>query len=50
LLSLGRREEAEMVAGKMMYIDLIVDTDFIETYSQAVYIPGKKELFPSYGR
>lgn len=50
LLSLGRREEAEMVAEKMMYIDLIVDTDFIETYSEAVYIPGKKELFPSYAR
>jgi len=50
LLSLSMREEAEMVAEKMMYIDLIVDTDFIETYSQAVYIPGKKELFPSYGR
>lgn len=50
LLSLGRREEAEAVAEKMMYIDLIVDTDFIETYSLAVYIPGKKELFPSYVR
>ena len=49
LVSMGRREEAEAVAEKMMYIDLIVDTDFIETYSQAVYIPGKKELFPSYG-
>jgi uncharacterized 2Fe-2S/4Fe-4S cluster protein (DUF4445 family) len=48
LMSMERREEADAIAEKMMYIDLIVDTDFIETYSQAVYIPGKKELFPSY--
>jgi uncharacterized 2Fe-2S/4Fe-4S cluster protein (DUF4445 family) len=48
LMSMEEREAAETVADKMMYIDLIVDTDFIETYSLAVYIPGKKELFPSY--
>ncbi|MCJ7635219.1 ASKHA domain-containing protein [Candidatus Bathyarchaeota archaeon] len=48
LLSNEKRQEAEDAAEKMMYIDLILDTDFIETYSLAVYIPGKKELFPSY--
>jgi uncharacterized 2Fe-2S/4Fe-4S cluster protein (DUF4445 family) len=48
LLSNEKRQEAEAVAEKMMYIDLILDTDFIETYSLAVYIPGKKELFPSF--
>lgn len=48
LLSMAKRKEAGAIAEKMMYIDLIVDTDFIETYSYAVYIPGKKEFFPSY--
>jgi uncharacterized 2Fe-2S/4Fe-4S cluster protein (DUF4445 family) len=32
----------------MVYIDLLVDIDFIEEYSSALYIPGKKELFPAY--
>ena len=50
LLSMEKRRQAEAVAEKMMYIDLIVDNDFMETYSQAIYIPGKKELFPSYSQ
>jgi hypothetical protein len=29
----------------MVFIDLLVDIDFIEKYSAALYIPGKPELF-----
>ncbi|MFA4861187.1 ASKHA domain-containing protein [Methanoregula sp.] len=46
LISMNRRNDAETVAKKMVYIDLLVDADFIEEYSAAVYIPGKKEYFP----
>jgi uncharacterized 2Fe-2S/4Fe-4S cluster protein (DUF4445 family) len=46
LVSMKNRQEAEEVAMKMVYIDLLVDSDFIEEYSSAVYIPGKKEFFP----
>jgi len=46
LRSRTRRQEAELVARKMVYIDLLNDSDFIEEYSAAVYIPGKKEYFP----
>ncbi|WP_321507906.1 ASKHA domain-containing protein [uncultured Methanoregula sp.] len=46
LVSMKRRQDAETVAKKMVYIDLLVDADFIEEYSAAVYIPGKKEYFP----
>ena len=46
LVSCNYRVIAETVAKKMVYIDLLVDTDFIEEYSAALYIPGKKELFP----
>jgi uncharacterized 2Fe-2S/4Fe-4S cluster protein (DUF4445 family) len=45
LLSTAKRQEAESVAKKMVYIDLLVDSDFIEEYSAALYIPGKKEYF-----
>jgi len=45
LLSRTRRHEAESVARKMAYIDLLTDSDFIEEYSAAIYIPGKKEYF-----
>ena len=46
LLSQKRRREAESVAKKMVYIDLLIDSDFIEEYSAAIYIPGKKDYFP----
>lgn len=46
LLSLKKRQEAAEVAKKMVYIDLLVDADFIEEYAAAVYIPGKPEYFP----
>jgi len=47
LMSGDCRREAERAAGMMVYIDLLVDTDFIEEYSAAIYIPGRPELFPS---
>jgi len=34
----------------MVYIDLLVDIDFIEEYSAALYIPGRPELFPQFKR
>ena len=46
LVSAKKRLDAEAVAKKMVYIDLLIDADFIEEYSAAVYIPGKKEYFP----
>lgn len=48
LVSRKYRKEAEVVAHKMVYIDLLVDVDFIEEYSAALYIPGKCELFPGH--
>lgn len=46
LLSEKKREELVNVARMMVYIDLLVDADFIEEYTAALYIPGKKEYFP----
>jgi len=48
LLSMEKRDEARAIADRMVYIDLLVDVDFIEEYSAAIYIPGKREFFPSY--
>jgi len=49
LLSMEKRDEAKAIAENMVYIDLLVDVEFTEKYSEAIYIPGKKEFFPSYG-
>ncbi|MDD1674015.1 MAG: ASKHA domain-containing protein [Methanomicrobiales archaeon] len=46
LLSSPMRTEAQAIADMMVYIDLLVDPDFIEEYTAALSIPGKKELFP----
>ena len=48
LLSKKKREEANAIAQSMLYIDLLADVMFAETYSQSIYIPGPKELFPNY--
>jgi uncharacterized 2Fe-2S/4Fe-4S cluster protein (DUF4445 family) len=40
------RDDAQEIAQKMVYLDLLVDIDFIEEYSAALYIPGRPELFP----
>jgi uncharacterized 2Fe-2S/4Fe-4S cluster protein (DUF4445 family) len=50
LMSLEKRREALEVAKKMVYIDLLVDIEFIEEYSKALYIPGDKEYFPTIGK
>ncbi len=50
LLSKKRRLEMEETAEKMMYVDLLAETDFLEAYSSATYIPGKREFFPSSNR
>jgi len=46
LMSLEKREEAARIAGMMVYVDLLVDVDFIEEYTAALFIPGKKAYFP----
>jgi uncharacterized 2Fe-2S/4Fe-4S cluster protein (DUF4445 family) len=46
LLSTDKRIELQKIARMMVYIDLLVDADFIEEYTAALYIPGKKEYFP----
>ncbi|MCQ1539408.1 DUF4445 domain-containing protein [Methanocalculus taiwanensis] len=46
LVSKTKRREAEKIAGIMVYIDLLVDVDFIEEYTAALFIPGKEEYFP----
>jgi len=43
-----KRKEANEIAEKMVYVDLLVDSEFIEEYSKALYIPGAKEYFPSH--
>jgi len=47
LLSMKKRKEAEEIAEKMFYIDLLLDNDFFREYEAALYIPGKRELFPT---
>jgi uncharacterized 2Fe-2S/4Fe-4S cluster protein (DUF4445 family) len=46
LLSAKKRGELLQAARMMVYIDLLVDADFIEEYTAALYIPGKPEYFP----
>jgi uncharacterized 2Fe-2S/4Fe-4S cluster protein (DUF4445 family) len=48
LLSMKKRDHANAIAQNMLYIDLLADVMFAETYSESIYIPGPKELFPSY--
>jgi uncharacterized 2Fe-2S/4Fe-4S cluster protein (DUF4445 family) len=48
LLSMKKRDHANTIAQDMLYIDLLADVMFAETYSESIYIPGPKELFPSY--
>jgi uncharacterized 2Fe-2S/4Fe-4S cluster protein (DUF4445 family) len=45
LASREKRREAEDIARKMVYIDLLVESEFMDEYSAAMYIPGKKEYF-----
>jgi uncharacterized 2Fe-2S/4Fe-4S cluster protein (DUF4445 family) len=50
LVNRRARDDAREIAQKMVYIDLLVDIDFIEEYSAALYIPGRPELFPDLER
>lgn len=50
LINRRLRNEAHEIAQKMVYIDLLVDIDFIQEYSAALYIPGRPELFPPSNR
>jgi len=47
LLSQEIRKKTPEVSRQMVYIDLLIDADFIEEYTAALHIPGKKEYFPS---
>jgi len=49
LLSKKKLDQANTIAKNMLYIDLLEDVMFAETYSESIYIPGPKELFPSHG-
>jgi uncharacterized 2Fe-2S/4Fe-4S cluster protein (DUF4445 family) len=50
LMSTEKRKEALEVAKRMVYIDLLVDIEFIDEYSKALYLPGDKEYFPTLSR
>jgi uncharacterized 2Fe-2S/4Fe-4S cluster protein (DUF4445 family) len=50
LMSMGIRREAREIAQKTVYIDLLVDVEFMEEYSRALYLPGAKEYFPSFSK
>jgi len=45
LLSQDVRRTAREIGSRMVYIDLLVDADFIEEYTAALHIPGKREYF-----
>jgi uncharacterized 2Fe-2S/4Fe-4S cluster protein (DUF4445 family) len=47
LLSMQKRKEARQIAEMMVYVDLLIDLEFIDEYSKALYVPGSKEYFPS---
>lgn len=48
LVSRSHRAIAEKVARTMVYIDLMAETEFYEEYLAALYIPGKREMFPGF--
>ena len=43
-----KRDHANAAAQNMLYVDLLSDVMFAETYSESIYIPGPEELFPNY--
>lgn len=47
LMSMDKRKEAKEIAEKMVYVDLLVDVEFIDEYSKALYVPGAKDYFPT---
>jgi uncharacterized 2Fe-2S/4Fe-4S cluster protein (DUF4445 family) len=47
LLSQEMRKKAQEISRQTVYIDLLIDADFIEEYTAALHIPGKNEYFSS---
>jgi uncharacterized 2Fe-2S/4Fe-4S cluster protein (DUF4445 family) len=50
LISADIRAEATKIAGNMVYFDLLLDSQFMDEYSKALYIPGAREYFPGFYR
>jgi len=50
LMSMGKRREAKDIAERTVYVDLLVDVEFMEEYSRALYLPGAKEYFPTFSK
>jgi uncharacterized 2Fe-2S/4Fe-4S cluster protein (DUF4445 family) len=50
LMSMEKRKEAREIAERTVYVDLLVDVEFMEEYSRALYLPGAKEYFPSFSK
>ncbi|MFQ6086300.1 MAG: ATP-binding protein, partial [Candidatus Bathyarchaeia archaeon] len=48
LVSRKRREKASEIAGLIAYFDLLKDADFMDEYTAAYSLPGKRELFPTW--
>ena len=48
LVSVKYRYEAEEIAKLTTYFDLLKDPDFMDEYTAAYFLPGKKELFPTW--
>ncbi len=48
LVSRSYRKIAEDIARNIAYIDLLKDSDFMDEYTAAYFLPGKKELFPTW--
>lgn len=48
LVSRKQREKATELASLMTYFDLLKDVDFMDEYTAAYMLPGKRELFPTW--
>ncbi len=48
LVSRKQREKATELASLVTYFDLLKDADFMDEYTSAYSLPGKRELFPTW--
>ena len=48
LISQEQRKKADEIASLMAYFDLLKDADFMDEYTAAYMLPGKRELFPTW--
>jgi uncharacterized 2Fe-2S/4Fe-4S cluster protein (DUF4445 family) len=46
LLNLGKRHEANDIAGKVEYVELTIEKDFQKEFLDAMAFPHKKDPFP----